>query len=269
MHFLDNLINDFRQWRRPLSLVPILLGVQFYSPFVIGQSLLVPLDEKDMAITLRGDFALASVGDLMVRRPASMNDDANVQAVFELLRSADLALGNMEGELADLRDFDGPLNGFVGSHEVAADLKRLGFDMLNRAQNHLLDSEYEGMFSTNALLDEAGIVHAGSGKNLQEASAPAFLEIAKGRVALVGMHAPIFPEHRRLAATSQVGSLGGRAGLNMLNYRETILVSQQQLDALRLVRDEFQQYRSDYDNPWPIGRNSSDTIVSIPSSCWG
>lgn len=269
MHFLDNLINDFRQWRRPLSLVPILLGVQFYSPFVIGQSLLVPLDEKDMAITLRGDFALASVGDLMVRRPASMNDDANVQAVFELLRSADLALGNMEGELADLRDFDGPLNGFVGSHEVAADLKRLGFDMLNRAQNHLLDSEYEGMFSTNALLDEAGIVHAGSGKNLQEASAPAFLEIAKGRVALVGMHAPIFPEHRRLAATSQVGSLGGRAGLNMLNYRETILVSQQQLDALRLVRDEFQQYRSDYDNPWPIGRNSSDTNVSIPASSSG
>ncbi|GIS50907.1 MAG: hypothetical protein Ct9H90mP25_3410 [Gammaproteobacteria bacterium] len=39
--------------------------------------------------------------------------------------------------------------------------------MVNRAQNHLLDSEIAGMFSTNSLLDEAGLIHAGSGKNLQ------------------------------------------------------------------------------------------------------
>ena len=45
-------------------------------------------------------------------------------------------MGNMEGE-SNLREFDGPLNGFVGTHEVAADLRLMGFDMVNRAQNHL------------------------------------------------------------------------------------------------------------------------------------
>ena len=205
----------------------------------------------------------------MIRRPATQPGDAEVQAVFELLRSANLAVGNMEGELANLNDFDGPLNGFVGSHLVAPDLRRMGIDMVNRAQNHLLDAEFDGMFSTNALLDEAGIVHAGSGKNLQEASAPAFLETEKGRAALIGMHTPIFPEHYRLAATPQIGNLGGRPGLNMLNYREAILVSRQQYDALQRVQEEFQQYRDRYDNPWPLSANSSSDSVSIPASSSG
>ena len=105
-----------------------------------------PLNQRDMVMTIPGDFNFASVGDLMMRRPASQLADTAVQAALQLISEADLAVGNMEGELANLRDFDGPLNGFVGTHEVAADLKKIGFDMVNRAQNHLLDSEVEGMF---------------------------------------------------------------------------------------------------------------------------
>lgn len=225
--------------------------------------------ERDRAMTMAGDFVLASVGDLMIRRPASRLADPEVQAVFDLLRNADLAVANMEGELANLREFDGPLNGFVGTHEVAADIRLMGIDMVNRAQNHLLDSEFEGMFSTNALLDEAGIVHAGSGRNLQQAAAPAFLELAKGRAALVGAHAPIFPEHYRLAATARNGNLGGRPGLNMLNYRETILVSAQQYDALQQVRQGFLEFRENYDNPRPVASASPDTGISIPASSSG
>ncbi len=239
------------------------------SPIVLAQDTLPALNEKDRAMTMQGEFTLASVGDLMIRRPASQLADVEVQAVLDLIRDADLAVGNMEGELAYLREFDGPLNGFVGTHEVAADLKLMGFDMVNRAQNHLLDSEFEGMFSTNSLLDDAGIVHAGSGRNLQEAAAPAFFEIAKGRAALVGMHAPIFPEHYRLAATPRIGNLGGRPGLNMLNYRETILVSEQQFDALSQVREEFLQYRNNYDNPRPVGNNSPTIGLSLPASSSG
>ena len=152
-------------------------------------------------MTIPGDFVLASVGDLMMRRPASRLADDAVQAALRLVSEADLAVGNMEGELANLQDFEGPLNGFVGSHEVAADLKAIGFDMVNRAQNHLFDSEAAGMFSTNALLDEAGIAHAGTGRNLDEAAAPVYLELPQGRVAMVGMHAPLWQELRRLAAT--------------------------------------------------------------------
>jgi len=253
------------------SVVSSLIGlcVLLISPFVIAQPAVAPLNARDMAMTMTGDFTLASVGDLMIRRPASQLGDAEVQAVFELIREADLAVGNMEGELANLNEFEGPLNGFVGSHLVAADLVRMGFDMVNRAQNHLLDAEFDGMFSTNALLDQAGVVHAGSGKNLQEAAAPAFLETPKGRAAIVGMHTPNFPEHYRLAATPQIGNLGGRPGLNMLNYREAILVSRQQYNALQAVQAEFQRYRDRYDNPRPIPSEPSDAVVSISASSSG
>lgn len=220
-------------------------------------------------MTIPGDFTLASVGDLMMRRPASQLADAAVQSALQLIAEADLAVGNMEGELANLRDFDGPLNGFVGSHEVAADLKKIGFDMVNRAQNHLLDAGVEGMFSTNALLDEAGIVHAGTGKNLDEAAAPAYLELPQGRVAMVGMHAPLWEELRRLAATPQVGNLGGRPGLNMLHYTETIVVSDEQLASLKRVRDQFLAFSSNYDNPRPLPTNERSDRLRLPASSSG
>ena len=85
-----------------------------------------------------------------------------------------MAFGNLEGSLADFQSYRGTLSGFVGSAEAARDVKAMGFDMVNRANNHLFDSEAEGMFETNRLLDEVGIIHAGSGRNLDEAAAPAF-----------------------------------------------------------------------------------------------
>ena len=263
------IVSPTRSLRPTVPRLFLLAGLTMCSLSVLAQTPVPPLNSRDMAMTLTGDFTIASVGDLMMRRPASQLADADVQAALRLIRDADLAVGNMEGELANLRDFEGPLNGFVGSHEVAADLKKIGFDMLNRAQNHLFDAEAAGMFSTNALLDEAGIVHAGSGKNLDAAAAPVYLEIPQGRVAMVGMHAPLWQELRRLAATPQVGNLGGRPGLNMLHYSETIVVSEEQLAALKQVRDQFLEFSSNYDNPRPLPDNEPSDRVRLPASSSG
>ena len=263
------IVSDTRSLRPTVPRLFLLAGLTMCSLSALAQTPVPALNSRDMAMTLTGDFTIASVGDLMMRRPASQLADADVQAALRLIRDADLAVGNMEGELANLRDFEGPLNGFVGSHEVAADLKKIGFDMLNRAQNHLFDAEAAGMFSTNALLDEAGIVHAGSGKNLDAAAAPVYLEIPQGRVAMVGMHAPLWQELRRLAATPQVGNLGGRPGLNMLHYSETIVVSEEQLAALKQVRDQFLEFSSNYDNPRPLPDNEPSDRVRLPASSSG
>ncbi len=265
--------SDFRSPRQRPKHIQLVIGLAacslLWQVSAVAQTPPPPLRAVDMAITIPGDFTLASVGDLMMRRPASQLADADVQAALALIRDADLAVGNMEGELANLQEFEGPLNGFVGSHEVAADLREIGFDMVNRAQNHLFDSEKEGMFSTNALLDEAGIVHAGTGRNLDEAAAPAYLELPQGRVAMVGMHAPLWQEFRRLAATPQVGNLGGRPGLNMLNYTETIVVSDEQLASLKQVRDQFLEFSSNYDNPRPLPGNEPSDRLRLPGSSSG
>ncbi len=55
----------------------------------------------------------------------------------------------------------------------------------------------------------------------------------------------------------------------MLNYRETILVSQDQFDALNRVREGFLQQRDNYDNPRPFANASASTGMNFPASSSG
>ena len=62
-----------------------------------------------------------------------------------------------------------------------------GFDMANFANNHTGDYGIPGMVETMRNLERAGLVHSGAGMNLGRASAPAYLDTKKGRVALIGL----------------------------------------------------------------------------------
>ena len=57
----------------------------------------------------------------------------------------------------------------LGPPEVLEDLKAIGFDLMNRANNHSTDYGVEGLRLTNQLLDRLGIVHAGTGLTLGQA----------------------------------------------------------------------------------------------------
>jgi len=190
---------------------------------------------RELAMKISAPFTLAAVGDVMIKRPASMLEDATFQSAIRILRDADIATGNMEGNLSDLPRFDGPLRGMMGSKEVAPDLKLMGFDMMNRANNHIFDSDKDGMFATIEQLDAAGIVHAGTGKNLEDARAPAYLDTPKGRIAIVGMHTPNNTAGTATASYA-TGNVGGRPGLNALDYTTYHHVTQEQLDALKRIR---------------------------------
>lgn len=259
-----------RSTGRPLASVAVgiaCLGVA--SPFSANAQTLLELSPADREITIPGTFTLVSVGDLIIRTPSSQLGDADVQAALRLVAEGDIAVGNMEGSLADYSSFEGPLRGFVGVAEVAADLKAMGFDMVNRANNHLFDSEDEGMFSTNRLLTEAGIAHAGSGQNLDEAAAPAFLETSRGRIALVGMHTPNGVASGRLAASSQDGLLNGKPGLNMLRYSEQIVLEREHIETLRQIRNDLLETRDLYDNPLPGPSDAPSDVVDFFSSSSG
>ena len=64
-------------------------------------------------------------------------------------------------------------------------------------------------------LNKYGVVHAGSGRNLAEARAPAYLETAKGRIALLSGTTTLFPWGR---AGDQRRDFLGRPGANMLRH---------------------------------------------------
>src|SRR5579872_3056092 len=161
---------------------------------------------QDMAMKIAEPFALASVGDVIIVRPASRLTDPGLQSALKVIHDSDAGFGNFESLIRDERTFDGPLAGsMVGTKEVAADLKAMGFTLMNRAGNHLMDAGVEGIVETTRLMDQAGLVYAGFGRNLDEARAPRFAETPKGRIGLVGMYSEIAGGQSRLAATYRAG----------------------------------------------------------------
>ncbi len=204
---------------------------------------------QDMAMKITEPFTLASVGDVIIVRPASQMSDAGVQSSLKLIRDADVGFGNFESLIRDENNFQGPLGGSMnGTKEVAADLKAMGFKLMNRAGNHLLDAGVEGLFETVRLMDQAGLVYAGVGRNLNEARAPRFVETPKGRVGLVGMYSETSGGQSRLAATYDAGITGGRPGLNSLGVTRAITVSAEEIAALKKVKDSVYAHRTEETN---------------------
>ena len=205
---------------------------------------------QDAAMKITEPFTLASVGDVIIVRPVSQMNDPALQSVLKLVRDADVGFGNFESLIRDEHNFVGPLGGsMMGTKEVAADLKAIGFKLMNRAGNHLVDAGVEGLFETTRLMEQAGLVYAGAGRNLNEARAPRFVETPKGRIGLVGMYSETGGNQSRLAASYQVGITGGRPGLNSLGVTRAITVSPDALAALKRVKDAVYEHRAEYSNP--------------------
>ena len=167
-------------------------------------------DDLELATTVADGFTIASVGDVIIAYPQSQNAAPAFQNVVRLIRDADVATGNYEGNIIDGRTFagSGP-GGFAGTPDVAADLKTMGFDLVARSNNHAGEYGYEGLLETNRHLDEAGVVYAGSGEKYASAIAPRFVSTPKGRIGMVATAAS-FP--RNMRAEPGRGEWPGRGG---------------------------------------------------------
>src|SRR5439155_18076378 len=130
---------------------------------------------------------------------------------------------NLEGSVH--KYLDGPhaqrpsrLGGTYATVEphLLADLKWLGIDMLACGSTHADDYGPDGIMQTIQYLDDAGIVHAGSGRNLAQARAPGFLDTARGRVALIATTAHFNPGGR---AGAQRHDHLGYPGVNAVRHQ--------------------------------------------------
>ncbi len=184
-------------------------------------------------------WSLAAVGDAIITRrvtPFDHEGDPRFRAIANVIRGADAAFVNLEISLFRLSEFTGwpevenGGNWELGPPEAAEDLKALGFDLFNRANNHTTDYGVEGMRRTNALLDRLGLTHAGSGMNLGQASRPGYFDTPKGRVALIGLATTFTPMSRAGAARPE---MVGRPGLNALRVDRTYEADSATFEALR------------------------------------
>lgn len=135
-------------------------------------------------------YTFAAVGDLLQASPLIPLHNRHFLAVNKIIRGADVAFGNAEMPLIDVYSpniFPAAENGetnIFGLPSVARDLKEQGFTIVARANNHSTDWGVEGMEMTDALLDAAGIVHAGTGRSSAAARAARFADTRWGRIGL-------------------------------------------------------------------------------------
>jgi poly-gamma-glutamate capsule biosynthesis protein CapA/YwtB (metallophosphatase superfamily) len=150
------------------------------------ESLLLP---QPLPATVRDGFRLVTLGDLLYWRPVRAQIDSGMDAALRLVRDADFATANLEGTIFDLRTNHIPPheNGILmpGSPDLAEDIKNLGVRLVSKANNHTVDWGVDGMNATRRLLEAAHLAYAGVGDNRQAARAATFVDLPKGRVAVV------------------------------------------------------------------------------------
>jgi len=186
-------------------------------------------------------FALAAVGDCIIRRPLSQDAgrDPGFAAVLKLLRGADATYGNMEISIVDLRQSRWPPNpgpddwSMAANPAVAKDLKAMGFSVLSRANNHALDWGSDGMRETSRWLDEAGLIYAGVGVDEGNARAARYFESGKGRVAIVSMASTFTPNTEALTPHA---AAPGRPGISALHVKKYVVLPPGAMEQLGRLR---------------------------------
>lgn len=185
-------------------------------------------------------FRVAAVGDCITSRPLApqLERVPGFASLVERLRGASAAFGNLETSLIDIREFGGYpriVNDMclLSTPDVAEDLVTLGFSVMSRANNHAMDWGIDGMRETGRRVDGAGIVHAGAGETLANASAPRYLETPQGRVGLVSLHtANLWDQDSALDPFREVP---GKPGVNTLRVTRVVEASERTIDDLRAI----------------------------------
>jgi hypothetical protein len=162
-------------------------------------------------------FRVALVGDVIIRRKVSTLAEPKFLKTVELLRADDCSIGNFE---SIIHDFEGP--GVYPAAEAGwtwmrsprfatEEVRWLGLDAVSLANNHSLDYSHGGVIETRKATADAGIPCAGTGRNLEEAQLPAYVETSSLWVGLVSM-ATSFAKWAR--AGRSYDGIPGRPGVN-------------------------------------------------------
>lgn len=212
----------------------------------------------ELATTVDDGFTIAVIGDIIIAYPLEhMMSTPGFPEVVELLRSADVTAGNMEGNIIDGRTFKGSAPGGFGAEPLAAEwLKEMGIDLLARPNNHANDFGIEGLIETTKHLDRVGIQHAGYGDTYWAARAARFVSSERGRVGMVAAS-----DHQPQAALMS-GEWPGRGGLSPLRVSRQFMVPESDWSAVKTLRDLFPNGTSHFAR----GANTAEHIEFLSES---
>lgn len=193
-------------------------------------------DGNSVTITFVGDITMHKrqiekyyTGD------GSFDISKGLEYVSSYLEDSDYTVGNLETTLAglgngphmDAMGYSGFPN-FNSPDDLAYTLKDAGFDMLQTANNHCMDTGLSGLMRTIDILDDAGLKHVGTSRDQNECDSRCIVDIGGIKFGFV-------------AYTSEINSnsyVEGKPYLfNSLHSYDEIYVSE--------LYDRVEQFRSD------------------------
>ncbi len=190
-------------------------------------------------IPAQGPITLALAGDVLLLHPLSAPDAGGLLA---RVRGATIGVANLEANLLagptarGIAEPTDPRWPFAPAREAVA-LRTLGFDAVSLANNHAADYGPAGLADTAAALDRAGVLHAGTGADLEAARTAAFAGHGPRGFALVSLSTSSSEPSR---ATLTRGEIKGRPGLNPLRYDAEITADPQTFSSLKSTVEMLQ-----------------------------
>ena len=164
----------------------------------------VSAQQGAITIVLTGQSMLRS--DLRTTKPSAM-------PVIKALLTGDVIFTNLEGAIAQPGETIREGRGFLTPPESLDALTAMGFNLIALSGNHAFDLKETGVRNTLREAERRKITHAGTGANLADASAPAYLKTPKGTIALVASASGLIaPGGRATAERPGVNELRVTAG---------------------------------------------------------
>ncbi len=132
------------------------------------------------------EVVLTAVGDAIWTKHIADSKDQRLQALFEVMRTSDIAFINFEQVLAD-SGYPTPKEIAMADPAIISDFVWAGADIVSTANNHAMDFGSSGLETTIKTLDANNIKHSGAGMTLSDAFKPTVVERKGLKLALVSV----------------------------------------------------------------------------------
>lgn len=182
---------------------------------------------------------IALMGDVFITRSLPQKEYEGFLELAELLEEYEVKFANLETTVHRREGYPSAFPGgtwAMADPNCLKDLKKYGINVLNTANNHSMDYSHSGLLATQKYLADNNLLYAGTGENLADAAAPAFIECSEARVAMIGATSSF---HDSDAAGNQHGDMNGRPGVNPLRHKSVYEVTEENFKSLKKIAEEL------------------------------
>lgn len=175
-------------------------------------------------------------GQSLIEEPLAPTHEDAYARLKALIADCTVRFTNLEGAIRDGRA-GWPTKDSVHAPgpEVLDQLEEIGFNLFSLANNHAWDAGIDGVLDTLEQMEQRSLSHAGTGRNLDHAQEPAYIETADGTVALIAMAAGGLPEH----AFATEPEAGDRPGVNPLRVRTSRRLPEEDFARMQEIAQGF------------------------------